>query len=65
MSARLRLVALTLAVLAVGTAVGLLAGLRGPALGTAVVGDPGLADDDHVLRMLCHASRVWSGRHTD
>ena len=38
-------VALTLAVLLVGTAVSLLAGLRGPALGTAVAGDPGLAGE--------------------
>lgn len=45
MSGRVRLVALTLAVLLVGTAVSLLAGLRGPALGTTAAGDPGLAGD--------------------
>ena len=44
MSARRRWLLAAVGLL-VGTSLGLLAGFRGPALGTAVAGDPGLADE--------------------
>ncbi|GAA3567792.1 hypothetical protein GCM10022197_24970 [Microlunatus spumicola] len=68
MSGRVRLVAVTMAALVLGTAVGLLAGLRGPALGSATDGDPALARDvraslttDRGLTSIS-AARVQDGR---